>query len=1060
MPTDEVLLQQATDCKTQGNTALGQSAAADAVTAYSQGIVLCDRVVTSAAATPLKAALLSNRAMCHLKTMQLDRCLEDCTTALALDGDISAVRSKLLFRRAKGAFLQASLPEANVDVLLPQAAKDLLQVLQVDPTNKEATKLLPLVRAQHKQRQSATTPVSQTLQALRRSSDNDEAEGLKQIKILLGLVNNDVKNAPAELGRLGGVSHLLALAGAAGGEDNATVRKTALLSLQCLSQAATNPLFVRSYLVDQQAALVTLLQAPTTPDPDWLVSALAIWARIILHADRDDPAQEVSGTSLLDYDALVSSLQLALAQSDTTVLRALMDIIGVWTAGQDREAIVRQALADGSLVDPALAAPKTAEEIRAFTPQALAAHRKREYAKQGRDTTWAQERCQRLVGDPVVFTQVLDRVVQVDDPTVRREMTVTIGRLLAILEEEEDIKAVVKSQLASPTDTDAGVTIETINEDEEQKEGIIEEEVTSLQTMMKRAVITSGLLLAKKEVGAWALSFGWSSSGKELPALVESQDKLAMGLAAEVISAAATVEAARNMVGSMLDSGVMKSLLMSDDRDIRSAAASAVAKLGLSNKATHKDEGEVMGLLQAACDLLEDDRAEETKAETRSKQFHSYATSSVERAIEMINYLIANTIIKEELAAGFQPRHTSTKTSLQRLVQTAGLPSAGVSLTGFALAAIFQNMAVTNMQVRKEGFEGREVTMEQYDEMQKMGKTAEEQEVLDSKQDPDTKDSCNERIRKMAAANVPRAMVSLMEGASEQTLEQLILAMSRMAGETSVRGLMIQQGVLSSLIKLEKEESPTETEMVKKTVRNARHCVAKMLITTNPMVLTSAQRLGAIRPLVQLVRDIKSTDLQQFEALLSITNISSSGEDALNRIVSERGIATLHFAMFSDHDLVRRAATEAMSNLIQHEAMTKHLLEGDNLRIWLSFAADYEEHYECARAASGCLAMATQYRGIAEAIVKLEKFQVDTQSLLESGRLEIMHRTLVFIQNLVLHGEPCKQAVIDSGLVAFCDAYAQSFQTDGGPKLEFTPEEEALLPVTADIAQKIVKSTA
>jgi hypothetical protein len=1059
MPTDEVLLQQATDCKTQGNTALGLGATADAATAYAQGIVLCDRVVTAATATPLKAALLSNRAMCYLKTMQLDRCQEDCTTALALAGDISAVRSKLLFRRAKGAFLQASLPDANVDVLLPQSAKDLLQVLQVDPTNKEATKLLPLVRAQHMQRQSATTPVSQTLQALRRSSDKlDETERLKQIKILLGLVNNDAKNAPAELGRLGGVAHLLELAGAAG--DDATVRKTALLALQCLSQAATNPLFVRSYLVAQQAALVTLLQSLPAPDPDWLVSALAIWARIILHADRDDPAQEISSTTLLDYDALVAALQLSLSQSDTTVLRALMDIIGVWTAGQDRAAIIRQALVDASLVDPALAPPKTAEEIRGFTPQALAAHRKREYAQQGRDTTWAQERCQRLVGDPVVFTQLLDRVVQVDDPTVRREMTVTIGRLLAILEEEEDIKAAVKSQLASPTAKDAGVTIETINEDEEQKEGIIEEEVTSLQTMMKRAVITSGLLLAKKEVGAWALSFGWSSSGSELPALVQSQDKLAMGLAAEVISAAATVETARNMVGSMLDSGVMKELLMSDDRDIRSAAASAVAKLGLSNKATHKDEGEVMGLLQAACDLLEDDRAEETKTENRSKQFHQYATSSVERAIEMINYLIANTIAKEELAAGFQPRHTSTKTSLQRLVQTAGLPSAGVSLTGFALATIFQNMAVTNMQVRKEGFEGREVTMEQYDEMQKMGKTAEEQEVLDSTQDPDTKDSCNERIRKMAAANVPRAIVSLMEGASEQTMEQLILAMSRMAGETSVRGLMIQQGVLSSLIKLEKEESPTETEMVKNTVRNARHCVAKMLITTNPMVLTSAQRLGSIRPLIQLVRDIKSNDLQQFEALLSITNVSSSGEDALNRIVSESGIATLHFAMFSDHDMVRRAATEAMSNLIQHEAMTKHLLEGDNLRIWLSFAADYEEHYECARAASGCLAMATQYRSIAEAIVKLEKFQVDTQSLLESGRLEIMHRTLVFIQNLVLHGEPCKQAVIDSGLVVFCDAYAQSFGTDGGPKLEFSPEEEALLPLTADIAQKIVESTA
>ena len=41
------------------------------------------------------------------------------------------------------------------------------------------------------------------------------------------------------------------------------------------------------------------------------------------------------------------------------------------------------------------------------------------------------------------------------------------------------------------------------------------------------------------------------------------------------------------------------------------------------------------------------------------------------------------------------------------------------------------------------------MTMEQYDEMQKIGKTAEEQEVLDSQADPDTQAACNERIRKM-----------------------------------------------------------------------------------------------------------------------------------------------------------------------------------------------------------------------------------------------------------------------------------------------------------------------
>jgi hypothetical protein len=48
----------------------------------------------------------------------------------------------------------------------------------------------------------------------------------------------------------------------------------------------------------------------------------------------------------------------------------------------------------------------------------------------------------------------------------------------------------------------------------------------------------------------------------------------------------------------------METFMKSPDRDIRSGAASAVAKIGLSEKSS--GDGELLGLLQAACDLLED----------------------------------------------------------------------------------------------------------------------------------------------------------------------------------------------------------------------------------------------------------------------------------------------------------------------------------------------------------------------------------------------------------------------------------------------------------------------
>jgi hypothetical protein len=296
----------------------------------------------------------------------------------------------------------------------------------------------------------------------------------------------------------------------------------------------------------------------------------------------------------------------------------------------------------------------------------------------------------------------------------------------------------------------------------------------------------------------------------------------------------------------------------------------------------------------------------------------------------------------------------------------------------------------------------------------------------------------------------------LMEGASEHTLEQIIMGLNGMAGEPSVRGSMIQQGVLTACIKVAKDESPTETDTMRKVIRTARHCIAKMLVTTNPSLLTSAQRLGSIKPLVHLIRDNKGKDLEHFEALLAITNVAASGEDAKNRIVAEKGIGSLHFAMFSEHELVRKAATEAMCNLVPHKAMMDHLAETEHLRLWLAFATEYEENYECARAAAGCLAMATQDETIALALVELPKFREETMALLESGRLEVMHRGLVIVLNLLLLGTTCREKAISAGLVAFCAAFVDSFNKNETSELEFSDEERALLPVVVEISKKIV----
>lgn len=239
-------------------------------------------------------------------------------------------------------------------------------------------------------------------------------------------------------------------------------------------------------------------------------------------------------------------------------------------------------------------------------------------------------------------------------------------------------------------------------------------------------------------------------------------------------------------------------------------------------------------------------------------------------------------------------------------------------------------------------------------------------------------------------------------------------------------------------------------------MRTSQHCIAKLLVTTNPLLLTVSQRMGSIRPLIELIRDNDASDLQIFESLLAITNLASVGEETKQRIVAEKGIATLSYAMFSDHDMVRRAATEAMSNLLPHEEMLQHLEDPEKLKLWVAFATDYEENLECARAAAGCLAMATQYSSIANVLRTMTYFDDMVRTLIQCGNLELMHRVMVMLLNMADHGGKCKEVVLSTGSGQFCDGYVQSYH-QGGVDLGFSETEKELMLITIDLAKQIAQ---
>lgn len=109
----------------------------------------------------------------------------------------------------------------------------------------------------------------------------------------------------------------------------------------------------------------------------------------------------------------------------------------------------------------------------------------------------------------------------------------------------------------------------------------------------------------------------------------------------------------------------------------------------------------------------------------------------------------------------------------------------------------------------------------------------------------------------------------------------------------------------------------------KTTRMEAAHCVAKILVTTNPNLLSEHQRLGSVKPLVMLCKESGATDLQHFETLLALTNVLSCGEAEHEKLAAEKGVTAVHYLIFSENWMVRRAAVEALCNM----AASEHLLK-------------------------------------------------------------------------------------------------------------------------------------
>uniref|UniRef100_A0A7S2SE45 Uncharacterized protein n=1 Tax=Eucampia antarctica TaxID=49252 RepID=A0A7S2SE45_9STRA len=128
------------------------------------------------------------------------------------------------------------------------------------------------------------------------------------------------------------------------------------------------------------------------------------------------------------------------------------------------------------------------------------------------------------------------------------------------------------------------------------------------------------------------------------------------------------------------------------------------------------------------------------------------------------------------------------------------------------------------------------------------------------------------------------------------------------------------------------------------------------------------------------------------------------------------------------------------------------------MRLWVAFASDYEENFECARAATGCLAMASQYSPIANVLRSLTNFDDMARTLVQCGNLEIMQRVMVILLNMTEHGEKCIEAVKSTGSGTFCEGYVLSYHKgENMSDLNFSDGDKQLMLATIDLAKEVAE---
>lgn len=498
-----------------------------------------------------------------------------------------------------------------------------------------------------------------------------------------------------------------------------------------------------------------------------------------------------------------------------------------------------------------------------------------------------------------------------------------IQRLMQIAAEMDELKYESSMEITPNTHTTVAVCLARVYDhmyydqarerftarvDEFTKELLM---TPDMSAKVRVVVAITTLLLGPLDVGSSIVSR--EGVLEMILVMASSGDFLQQRVASEALIAAANKkEKAKGILTQGV--GILKKLYQTGSDNIKVRALVGLCKLGSSGgtDASWKpfSDGSTLKLAEACRRFLVNP--------TQDKDMRKWA-------VEGLSYLTLDADVKEKLI--------EDRPSLHALIDVARTGDLSVT---YAVISTLVNLC--------NAYDKQEIIPEMIELAKFAKRHIPEEHELD---DPDF---VTKRVEILGKEGVTSALVALCKTESVNCKELIARVFNALCELQHLRGTIVQQGGAKVLI-------PVALSGTDKGKRQASQALARIGITINPEVAFPGQRsCEVVRPLLSLLHP-ECSALENFEALMALCNLATM-EAPRKRIIKEDGLHRIEYYMYEDHEMLKRAAVQAINNLMFDEEIVKKF-EAKNDRtkylVLLSGMADLE----MARAAAGCLAILT-----------------------------------------------------------------------------------------------------